>query len=373
MQEWFAQIITSLPLFAILAIIVFSILTLGKGADILVEEAVVLSLKWGIPKILIGATIVSLGTTLPEASVSVLAAISGNPEIAMGNAVGSIICDTGLILGITILISPPKIDRELVNRQGLLQFGAGILLVASTIPYSNLSQVFTEGGVLPQKMGLLFLLLLGLYIFSSIRWAKKGHQTEVIHTSRENPTAGNSNVSGEKNALEAEELEGGELEAPKDLNAPQWKVLFKLALGVVLVILSSKLLIPSVEEVALRLEIPQSIISATLVAFGTSLPELVTAITAARKGHGELALGNIIGADILNVLFVAGAAAAVTTGGLLADESFFLFFFPAMIFVLVVFRFSIVFSKEKIRRPFGFLLLGAYVLVTVMSYFQKMQ
>jgi cation:H+ antiporter len=349
MEEWFVSLIKSLPVYAILIIAVLSILTLGKGADMLVDEAVALSLKWGVPKMLIGATIVSLGTTLPEASVSVLAAMSGNPDIALGNAVGSIICDTGLILGITILISPPKIDRELVNKQGMLQFGAGILLVASTIPYSRINTVFETGGSLPQGMGLIFLLLLGIYLYTSIKWAKKG------------------NSKGDSSSELEESVES------EDANAPQWMIYLKLFLGIVLVIASSKVLIPSVEEIALRFTIPQSIISATLVAFGTSLPELVTAITAARKGHGELALGNIIGADILNVLFVAGAAASVTPGGLLADESFFIFFFPAMLFVLVVFRISVVFSKERIGRPFGFLLLGAYVLVTVLSYFQKMK
>jgi cation:H+ antiporter len=342
MEEWIIHTVQNLPTLAILAIIAASILVLGKGADILVEEAVVLSLKWGVPKMLIGATIVSLGTTLPEASVSVLAAMSGNPEIALGNAVGSIICDTGLILGITILISPPKIDRVLVNRQGYMQFGAGILLIVASLPFSNLPSIFTEGGNLSQNMGLVFLLLLGLYLFYSIRWARKG------------------------NGLDLDEI------PKKEIASPQWKVLLKLSIGVALVILSSKVLIPSVEETALRLDIPQSIISATLVAFGTSLPELVTAISAARKGHGELALGNIIGADILNVLFVAGAAAAVTPSGLKADGSFFLFFFPAMLFVLIVFRISIVFSKERIAKPFGVLLLAAYVLVTVLSYFQKM-
>lgn len=342
MEEWIIHTVQNLPILAILLIIAVSILVLGKGADMLVEEAVVLSLKWGVPKMLIGATIVSLGTTLPEASVSVLAAMSGNPEIALGNAVGSIICDTGLILGITILISPPKIDRALVNRQGYMQFGAGILLIAASLPYSDLPSMFTEGGNLSQNMGLVFLLLLGLYLFFTIRWARKGNGSELEEIPQE------------------------------EVSAPQWKVILKLSVGVALVILSSKVLIPSVEESALRLDIPQSIISATLVAFGTSLPELVTAITAARKGHGELALGNIIGADILNVLFVAGAAAAVTPSGLKADESFFFFFFPAMLFVLIVFRISIVFSKERIAKPFGVLLLAAYVLVTVLSYFQKM-
>ncbi|WCL49884.1 calcium/sodium antiporter [Leptospira sp. GIMC2001] len=345
MEEWIIHTIQSLPMYAILAVIVVSILTLGKGADLLVDEAVVLSLKWGVPKILIGATIVSLGTTLPEATVSVMAAMSGNPDIALGNAVGSIICDTGLILGIAILISPPTIDKALLNRQGLLQFGSGLLLILACLPYTNLSQVFTVGGNLPQAIGFVFLFLLALYMYYSIKWATKKEIKEQMEESTDK----------------------------EELKSPTYVVIAKLALGVALVILSSKALIPAVEETAIRFSIPKSIISATLVAFGTSLPELVTAISAARKGHGELALGNIIGADILNVLFVAGAAAAVTTGGLKADESFFIFFFPAMLFVLVVFRLSVFLSKQKIQRPFGFVLLGTYLLVTVLSYFQNMK
>ena len=102
----------SLPLlFAIIAIFIY---TLARGADMLVEEAVTLSLRWGVPKILIGATIVSIGTTLPEASVSVFAAIAGNPELALGNAVGSIICDTGLILGLATVLSPLPLNKKIV-------------------------------------------------------------------------------------------------------------------------------------------------------------------------------------------------------------------------------------------------------------------
>lgn len=344
METWLIQILQNLPILLIFGIIILSILILGKSADLLVDEAVVLSLNWGVPKLIIGATIISLGTTLPEAAVSVLAAISGKPDIALGNAVGSIICDTGLILGIAILISPPKIDRSLVNRQGWIQFGSGILLVLSCLPYSNLSSIWEKGGNLPQFMGIIFVILLIFYIILSLRWIKKSELESEL----------------------SEELD----EKSKPSYSNLYSIL-KIIGAIAAIIISSKILIPSVEEVAIRLEIPKSIISATLVALGTSLPELATSITAARKGHGELALGNIIGADILNVLFVAGTSAAFTKGGLDADESFFIFFFPAMIFVLIVFRISIVFSKERISRIFGIVLLLSYLLVTVSSYFTK--
>jgi cation:H+ antiporter len=114
--------------------------------------------------------------------------------------------------------------------------------------------------------------------------------------------------------------------------------------------------------------VPEAIIAATLVAFGTSLPELVTAVTAAKKGHGELAVGNIIGADILNILFVSGLAAAVTPGGLAASVDFFKTLFPAMLFVLIIFRLGIFVSKDRLKKPFGLMLIGIYLALTFFSY-----
>jgi len=114
--------------------------------------------------------------------------------------------------------------------------------------------------------------------------------------------------------------------------------------------------------------IPSAIVAATLVAFGTSLPELVTAITAARKDHGDLAIGNIIGADILNVLFVAGMSAAVTPGGLKAPPEFFRVQLPGMLLILLVFRVGVIFSGERLRRPIGAVLLALYVVYLVLSY-----
>lgn len=327
----------SLPiLFSIVALFIY---TLARGADMLVEEAVTLSLRWGVPKLLIGATIVSIGTTLPEASVSVFAAMTGNPGLALGNAVGSIICDTGLILGLATIISPLPLNKKIVNRQGWIQLSAGILLVLACIPYMSLNKIFSAGGLLPQYMGIIFLILLIAYIWLTLKWVK-------------NDT---SSVPGEN----------------ENINTVTTKItftVFKLFVSLVIVVISSRILIPAIEETAVRLHVPDSIIAATLVAFGTSLPELITCLTAVSKSHGELAVGNIIGADILNVLFVAGSASAVTSGGLIAPPHFFQFLFPAMIIILIIFRIGITFSKDKLNRPFGFILLGVYATVTIMSY-----
>ena len=322
---------------ALLLAIAALIAALVWGAHLLVEEAVTLSVNWGVSKVIIGATIVSLGTTLPEAAVSVLAAMQGKPGLALGNAVGSIICDTGLILGIATLIAPLPLVPSIVGRHGRLQIAAGFLLVLSCTPYSSIASAFTEGGCLPQFMGFVFIALLVAYIWLSIRWA------------------GRDASSGDDGGMKVDESGVG-------------YVLVKLIAGVALVVIASRLLIPAVQETAMRVEVPESIIAATLVAFGTSLPELVTAVTAAWKGHGELAVGNVIGADILNVLFVTGAAASVTPGGLQAPNHFFRVLFPAMLGVLIVFRIGVVFSKDKLKRPFGLILLAVYVVATFLSY-----
>jgi cation:H+ antiporter len=324
------------PLFLLIAVMLY---LLGKGADILIDEAVTLSRRWGVPKVLIGATIVSLGTTTPEAAVSVLAAIQGSAELALGNAVGSIICDTGLILGLAALISPLPLDQAIVNRQGWIQLGAGVLLVAACLPLGSFSTLFSGGGRLPQWVGVIFLMLLAVYLWLSVVWARiSGSMDE------------NADIDDDASAL---------------------IVLLKIVGSIIIVVGASTFLIPAVREAALRLHIPPGVIAATLVAFGTSLPELVTAVTAARRGHGELAIGNVIGADILNALFVAGASAAVTSGGLPASPFFFRFLFPAMLIILVVFRVGMFASGTSLKRPFGIMLLALYIAVTVLSYTEE--
>lgn len=337
MEEALEHFIQGLPTIMLFVVIAVSLLVLGKAADWLVDEAVLLSERSGIPKTIIGATIVSLGTTAPEVAVSVFAAIQGQPGLALGNAVGSIICDTGLILGVACLIAPLKLDRQIVNRQGWIQLGAAVALVAFCFPWGSPGSAFTQGGSLAQWAGFAFLAALGVYIWQSIRWAGKDSGL----------------------ADEVEEYESSESTV---------LIVLKLIGAVAVVVVSARVLIPAVNEVALRMNVPESIIAATLVAFGTSLPELVTAVTAARKGHGELAVGNIVGADILNVLFVAGAAAAVTPNGLTAGGHFFLVLFPIMLLILVVFRVGILLSGDYMKRPFGYVLLTAYAVYTVISY-----
>ncbi|MGZ0171828.1 MAG: calcium/sodium antiporter [Planctomycetales bacterium] len=334
MEDFLQEFLKPQSTLALLGVIAVSLVALGKFADMVVDYAVVLSERSGIPKVVIGATVVSLGTTAPEVAVSVLAALNGEPGLSMGNAVGSIICDTGLILGVACLIRPLTIPWDIANRQGWVQLACGFLIVLLSIPWDAPLSPYTAGaeGNFPQWAGFLCLALLAVYLWVSVKWS----------------------ISS---VAEAKDGNGGD---DHGTAASAAVLIVKIVLALAGVVVSASILIPAVTIIAARIGIPEDIIAATLVAFGTSLPELITAVQAARKGHGDLAIGNIIGADILNALFVAGAAAAVTPAGLTVAQSFFKVSFPAMLFVLVVFRIGIYVCGTQLTRKFGIVLLVAY-------------
>ena len=330
------QHLVEINMLYLFGVMLVAIIVLGKSADWMVEKAVTLSLRTGMPKVIVGATIVSVGTTFPEAVVSVLAALNGNPDIALGNAVGSVICDAGLILGTACLIAPLPLNKKVVNRQGWVQFGAGVLLVLFCLPYTDLGNVFETKATLPQWAGFILVSGLVVYMIWSVRLAKLA--------------------------------EPDELDEDAEDDSPVAILVGSILVGSLFVVGSSITLIEATKILATEAGIPEAVIASTLVAFGTSLPELVTAVTAARKGQGELAVGNVIGADILNVLFVAGAAAAITKEGLVAEPIFFKLQFPAMLIILLCFRIGIFAAKDgKLSRPFGAFLVTVYVIYGVLN------
>jgi len=339
MEEIITNFLTTAPIIVPIVALLVSLYTVGKGADILVDNAVSLSLQWGIPKMVLGATLVSLGTTVPEASVSVAAAIQGNPDLSLGNAIGSIIVDTGLIIGIAALLGNLPIDKMLVKRQGRLQFIFALLLALVCLP------IFSNGGTgrIYQWVGFVFVFLLCCYMYLSFKWAKES-------------------------SLEASRQEQNEEDEKKGNVALE---LFLMFLGIAIVVISSKILIPSVAVVAKKIGIPQSIIAATIVAFGTSVPELVTAITSVRKGVGELAVGNVVGADILNVLFVLGLSAAVTPQGISVPFYFYYLQIPSMLVILVVFRFCSTRKNAVIGKAGGAILFFSYIVYLILNFLMR--
>jgi cation:H+ antiporter len=334
-EELLNQLIAGFPAWGLLVALAICIYVLSKGADYMIDGAASLAMRSGMPRIVIGATIISLGTTMPEAFVSVLAAWTGNPGLALGNGVGSIICDTGLIFGLMCILSRIPVNRYILDRTGWVQVGAATLLVVISV----IALLTTEGQpVLGRAVGFFLLILLAVYMYTAYRWARQGSK------------------------------EGGEDE--EDDDELDWSVGKSLAytlLGLLAVILSSRILVPCAAEGARRIGVPQDIIAATLVAFGTSLPELMTGITAVRKGHASIMVGNVVGADVLNCLFVIGAAAAAKP--LAIPPNFFTYHFPAMLLILFSFRFFIYMNKDGwFKRWQGGWIFGIYIVYLILQY-----
>lgn len=339
--QWFADeaklqhLVQGLPIWGLLAMIVVCILLLSKGADWMIDGVVNLARRTGLPRIVIGATIVSLGTTTPEAVVSVMAAWMGNPGLALGNGVGSIIADTGLIFGLTCVLTSVPTNRFILNRTGWVQVGAATLLVLVSLVLLMASD---GAPVLPRWFGFVLLVLLAGYMYVTYLWARQGAGA----------------------ALEGE---------AEDDSTPAGLGICSLMLfgGLVLVVMAARVLVPCAAEVAQRFGVPEDVIAATMVALGTSLPELMTAIVAVRKGHPEIMVGNVVGADVLNCLFVIGAAAA--SKPLEIPTNFFTFHFPAMILILYSFRYFIWKNVDgRFKRAQGAWLLGVYLVYVILQY-----
>jgi len=325
------HIFASLPSWALFLASGAAVALLVFGSGRAVTEAVKLAKTMGLSTIIIGATVVSLGTTSPEAFVSVTAAFRGQSGFALGNGVGSIICDTALIFGLgCCLVRLPK-DRFILARHGWLQIGSGVLL-ACVIGGLALARGSMVGVVIGRGVGVALLLLLAGYMWLSVRWAKQHPEAISALASQVAPISD----GGRKIAL----------------------TLLGLALGLAMVIFGSQIMVGSVAQLCLRWGVPQSVLAVTLIAMGTSLPELVTAIAAIVKGHPELLIGNIIGADILNVLFVIGASA--TAVPLAVPMEFFYLHLPVMLLALVLMRGFMLLPGKQFSRWQGIPLLAVF-------------
>jgi cation:H+ antiporter len=342
------SLVQGLVQWQLLLIAAVAVAVLGKGADWLVDGASGIAYRMGMSKVIVGATIVSLGTTSPECAVSVMAAWSGQPGLALGNAMGSIIADSGLIFGLGCLIAVLPADRFVLSRQGWVQFGSGVLLAVMCY---GAFMVHGDAASLGRPIGVLFLGLLAAYLWISVRWSRQHRHGEPFQMDDQ---------------------------ADKDRKSHTALALLVGAgvAGLVLVILSSRVLIMSVTELAEEhWHVPEVVIAATLVALGTSLPELVIGIASVLKGHKEILVGNIIGADILNVLFVVGASALAAPLPIVEQSArvpriALLVHLPTMLAVLILFRLFIfsAASRGHFRRWYGVPLLLLYVVYVVVQY-----
>ena len=314
-------LIGSLALFAV------GVLLLIKGGDWFVDSAVGIAKRFHVPEIIIGATVVSIGTTLPEVMVSVTAAVNDNGAIAYGNAIGSIICNTALIAALTIAIRPAPVNRKAVVTPVLFFFvSAAIYMIAA--------YVF---GRFDRWLGFVMLVVFAVYMASTIY---RGFRTPA------------------EEKTEEESEEGGK-------SGSLLKDLIVLVLSAALIAVGADMLEGSSVSLATMAGIPTEVIGVTVVALCTSLPELVTAITALVKGHGALSLGNIIGANIFNLVLVSGAAVSISPFVIPEGSKLFgyntsqLIEIPLMVTVMALMTLPVL-KKGRLYRWQGITLLGIY-------------
>lgn len=311
----------SLLLFAV------GLVLLIKGGDWFVDSAVGIAKRFRVPEIIIGATVVSIGTTLPEVMVSVTAAVNHNGAIAYGNAIGSIICNTALIAALTIAIRPAPVNKKAITMPVLFFFvSAAIYLVAAYI-----------FGTFDRWLGIVMLAVFAVYMTMTIR-------------------------AGFKNPVE-QDTEHEEEAAP---SGSLLKDLIVLIISAALIAVGADMLEGSSVSLATMAGIPTEVVGVTVVALCTSLPELVTAVTALAKGHGALSLGNIIGANIFNLVLVSGCAVTISPFAIPEGSKLFgyntsqIMEIPVMIAVMALMTLPALF-KGKLRRWQGIALLGIYV------------
>lgn len=320
---------------------IIGLVLLIKGGDWFVDGSTGLAHRFHIPEILIGATIVSIGTTLPEVMVSATSAVAGHGEIAYGNAIGSIICNTSLIAAITIAIRPAKIKRSSMIVPIIFFFGASAVYVS--VAYAT--------GYFSRLVGFVLLGIFVVYMVMSVLSARK-----------QLATAGQ--IAEE--AIDATEGDA----APR---SSVWKDLFFLVLGAALIAVGADLLVDNGIIIAEKLGVPETVIALTFVALGTSLPELVTAVTSLAKGHGALSLGNIIGANLFNLVLVSGVSTVLSPFAVPAAKEIagmnasLLIDIPVMLAVMGLMSIPAL-IRGRLSRWQGILLLAIYAAFCVVQF-----
>lgn len=321
MNEFF----NSVPFAVILLIVGFFFLV--KGADAFVEGCCSVAKRFSVPSLIIGMTIIAMGTSLPETAVSITASVTGNNALAVSNAVGSNIFNLMVVIGVCAVLTPVAVQVSTLKKDFPISVAcAALLLVLGAI-----------GMTLGHIDGIIFIVLFALFIFYMIQSAKK---------------AGTSGDSEEAEfAAEAEEIEV--MSMPKSV--------CYIVLGVAAVSFGSDWVVDGATTVAAAMGVSQTLIGLTVVAFGTSLPELATSIIAAKKGDVDMALGNVIGSNIFNILMVLGIAGAISPVAFLTEniiDIVVLILFSAIVWVLA-------WTNKKLDRKEGILMLVLYALYVI--------
>ncbi len=308
----------------IVLLFLLGLILIIKGADIFIDCIVKIGKKTGISELILGATIVSFATTLPELTVSVFAAIDNHTTMSLGNAVGSIICNTGLILGLVALISPFSVDKKMfLSKSSLLLICVLALMILGM------------DGSINRRDGVILILLLLFYMYSNIKGVSEDKGRKLP---RKEEKDSYNKVSGEHENM---------------------KITIFFVIGLIMMVIGSRLLVDNGVKIASFMGIPQGIISLTVIALGTSLPELVSSLTAIRKRHHGISVGNILGANILNIVSVISISSLINDLPILAQNIRVDFIFMIVILLTLILP---TIKSGKVHRIQGITLLIAYII-----------
>ena len=301
-----------------------------KGADFLVEGSSSVAQRFHIPEIIIGLTIVSIGTSMPELFVSSTSSLNGSPDMAIGNIIGSNLCNLLLILGLSTIIKPVKFQNE----TRLIEIPMCLIITIVFAIFCNTS------GTISRTEGLVLVILFVLFLLYTIVMGKKGEEFDKENTIIEIQTETNQLSMAKSVAL--------------------------IILGIICLKIGGDLTIDNATNIALMFNVSEKIISLTILAIGTSLPELVTSVTAAIKGNSDIAIGNIIGSNIFNILLIIGVSALIST--LVYNFTYNIQIGILILAMIVLALFPIIPPKNEMSRFNGIIYLAMYVLYMIILF-----
>lgn len=317
-------------IFVSLIKLVIGFLLLVKGADYFVEGASSIAKKLRIPTFVIGLTIVAFGTSAPELAVSISAALKGSNDIAIGNVVGSNIFNTLVVLGASAAITPIAVEKGIIKKDYPLSIFAAILLGVLSL---DMILFKAPAMTLSRVDGIILLVAFAFFMYTTVKAGLK--QRAAANPEHE--------------------------EALANMYMPAWKSILILVVGLAGIVIGGDLSVEGAKEIARAFGLSEALIGLTIVAFGTSLPELVTSIVAARKGESDIAVGNVIGSNIFNIFFILGVSATILPMNV---SSTYLYDIAVLVAVMVLSYIPIAKTK-KVSRGMGVTMVAAYLAYTV--------
>ncbi len=303
---------------------------LAKSANAFVDSAIAIANRLNMPRMLIGIVLVSLGTTAPELTVSLVSALKDKPEMALGNAIGSVLCDDGLALPICAFMAAGAISIQpsVLRLSGWFLLAIMAVFSLFTLPDCTLSRA----------EGICLVIIFVAYMAALY----------IQHKKEDDPHSLDEHISKDHSAESA------------------WKLTGIFVLSLVVLVISSDIIVTSATTIARAVNIPEFVIAVTMVALGTSIPEVATCVTAARKGEGALAVGNILGADVLNICWVAGASAIANNLTVHPPRQLY-FMLPSMVIIVLV-MLALLRHRHSLTRKKGATLFILYIVYLVASF-----